>query len=340
MFLSKRRGTFYLYFTDPTGKRHKRSTKASTKADAVEFLRKFNAEQDARMRAAKQITLEDFTTAFLAYSPGVHTPKTLAANKTALNEFKKFLGPGRILQSITIADCERFCAKKTADSSAWTARKYYLALSAAFELALTWGHVTENPWRRANKPRTPEVLPAYFTREEFRSLLAVISDRDYRELVTIAALTGLRRGELLAMQWDWVDLSRRVLTVQNSAHFTTKNKRARVVPLCDEVLAVLLSRRERMSSEGGPVFHWHGQPLSEERVSRKLKTAIVKAGLPTGLHWHSLRHSFASWLVQGGVSLYQVGKLLGHSSTTVTEKYAHLVPSDMHSLLGPLHLDN
>jgi integrase len=184
------------------------------------------------------------------------------------------------LSKITPADCERFLAKKTADASAWTARKYYLALAAAFERAKTWGHILENPWRKAKKPKTPEAIPAYFTREQFRALLSAIPGRDFRELVIVAVLTGLRRGELLAMEWNWLDFSRHVLTVKNSAHFTTKSKRARVVPLCDEVLTLLLSRRERMNAEGGLVFNWHGRRLTANKVSQRMKKAIKDAGLP------------------------------------------------------------
>ena len=340
MFLAKRGGVYYLYSQDSVGNRHVRTTRARTKPKALQFLRLFNAEEDARQQAVHRITLDDFSASLITYSRSVNTAKTVEANRTALNELSKYLGPMRALHSITPADCERFLAAKTAKASAWTARKYYLALGAAFERAKTWGHIAVNPWRRVKKPKTPEVIPVYFTREQFRALLAKIQHRDFRELVTVAALTGLRRGELLAMEWDWLDFSRRVLTVKNSEYFTTKSKRVRVVPLCDEVLAMLLSRRERMNTECGLVFHFQGRPLSEDRVSRKLKTAIEKAGLPTSLHWHSLRHTFASWLVQGGVSLYQVARLLGHSSSAVTEVYAHLVPSDMHSVLGPLHLEN
>jgi site-specific recombinase XerD len=108
--------------------------------------------------------------------------------------------------------------------------------------------------------------------------------------------------------------------------------------LCDEALAVLLSRRERMQTE--LVFTHRGRALKPDYVSHSFKKAVRLAGLPDTLHFHSLRHTFASWLVQGGVSLYQVARLLGHSSTAVTEKYAHLVPSDMHGVLAPLHLEN
>jgi integrase len=331
MFLSKRRGVYYLFLTDESGKRLSRSTHARTKPDAVQFLRLFDAEREKQRRALKPVSLSTFQASFLEFSRSIHTRKTVEANLTAFRMFSAFMGADVALHSITPADCERFLAERTAEASAWTARKYRLALRAAFERAKSWGHVLENPWVKVKNPKTPETLPAYFTREQFRALLAVIENRDMRELVTLAALTGLRQGELLAMRWEWVDLERRVLTVTNSEHFTTKSKRVRVVPLCDEARTVLLSLNER-AKDSGLVFR-----LEADRVTHTFKKAVRRAGLPEALHFHSLRHTFASWLVQGGVSLYQVSRLLGHSSTAVTEQYAHLVPSDMHGILAPLH---
>jgi integrase len=280
MFLSKRGGIYYLWYVDERGKRQKVSTKATTKTEAVEFLRKFDEKEHVRQRSVKHITLNNFSALFLTYSASIHTPKTVEANRTALNEFMRFLGSTIVMQTITPSDCERFLAAKIIEASAWTARKYYLALGAAFERAKAWGHVTANPWRSVPKPKTLETLPTYFTREQFKALLAVIEDRNYRELVMVAALTGLRRGELLAMRYNWLDFSRNVLTVTNSETFRTKTGKVRVVPMCPEVLTILLSRRERMNSDCGFVFNWQGRPLSQDRVSRKLKSAIKKAGLP------------------------------------------------------------
>jgi site-specific recombinase XerD len=338
MFLSKRNGVYHLFYEDATGKRFSRSTGTRTKGEALVFLRSFNAEQDAKERSIRDVTLEAFETAFLPYSKSVHTPKTVAANKTALNEFKKHLGSRRILRTINAADCERFVALKTAEASPWTARKYHLALGSMFERARSWGHIIDNPWRTIRKPKTPEVLPAYFAREQFRTLLAALENRDLRDLVMVAALTGMRQAELLAMRWNWIDFDRRTITIQNAEGFTTKSKRVRVVPLANEAYTILLGRRER--TQAGTIRIFEGLRMTPGHVTFKVKQTIRRAGLPENLHFHSLRHTYASWLVQGGVSLYQVAKLLGHANTSTAEIYAHLITDDMHKVLAPLQLRN
>lgn len=93
MFLSKKHGVYHLFFPDESGKRRSRSTGATTKAQAVQFLRAFNAESDAKARAIKQITLQDFTELYLSYSRSVNTPKTAESNQSALNELSRVLGP-------------------------------------------------------------------------------------------------------------------------------------------------------------------------------------------------------------------------------------------------------
>ena len=336
MYLFKRGCVYYLALDDGS----RISTHTRTKNDALRFLNNFNKGIEQRKRSLQRITLKDFTSVLYAYSQGIHTASTARSDKSALNELTRFLGDAKLVSAVSVSDCERFLAQKTIEASVWTARKYYLALAAAFERAKTWGHCTTNPWREVKKPKTPEMIPVYFTREQIRTLLDVIDDRDLRELVIVAVLTGLRQGELLAMEWDWVDLTRRVITVKNTEGFTTKSKRVRVVPICEDAMTVFLSRWERFDVRHKTVFTRKGRPILGNFVTHRFKRYLVKAELPRELHWHSLRHAYASWLVQAGVSLFQVSKLLGHSSTSVNEIYAHLVPQDMHGVLGPLHLDN
>jgi len=240
--------------------------------------------------------------------------------------------------SISIVDCERFLAKKTVEASAITARKYYLALSAAFDRARTWGMVKKNVWRDVKKPRVPETLPLFLTRDEFVKLRMAILDDAFRHLVEFAAMTGMRLGELRAMRWDWVDMNRRVVVVRNSSEFTTKSKKSRVIPLCPDALMVLEQRTLVRHQSSSFVFHRLGRPLSEDAVSHGFKRAVRRAGLRDQLHFHSLRHTFASWLVEAGASLYHVSRLMGHASPTTTAIYAHLAPDQLHSVLAPLSL--
>lgn len=237
------------------------------------------------------ITLIAFADEYLAYSTSIHTGKTTAAHKTALREFMRIVGADMTLEQIAVMDCERFLAKKISEASPWTARKYQLALGAAFDRARVWRYISVNVWRDVKKIRLPEVLPPFFSLEEFTRLRAGISDRTLRNLVAFATLTGLRLGELLAMEWDWIDIERKCVTVRNTQSFTTKNKRSRVVPLCaDAVQIIELVNCDRATNGLPNVFHRSGGPLSEDAVTHAFKRAVRHTGLRDELHFHSLRH--------------------------------------------------
>ena len=125
----------------------------------------------------------------------------------------------------------------------------------------------------------------------------------------------------------------KVLHVRNSATFTTKSKRNRVVPMNEQLWHMMASRKETASCE--LVFHDNGRRLTKDEVSKRFKKFARGAfGQATKLHFHSLRHTFASWLVQDGVSLYEVQKLLGHSNISVTEVYSHLQPEQLHETVN------
>ena len=113
-----------------------------------------------------------------------------------------------------------------------------------------------------------------------------ISNLDHREIVFCAVSTGMRLGENLALRWSDVDISSRVITVQNSRDFNTKNNKARGIPMTEGLYRMLLQRQERLSSEAEVVFHRNGQNLKVDKVSKLFKRAVRIAGLNDKLHFH------------------------------------------------------
>jgi integrase len=336
MYLSKRNnGIWYLWFHDAMGKKRKVSTGALTKPDALKFLRDFKEHDAKRKVKLTGKTLKEFHEDFKTYSASIHTPKTQESNDNAFRELIRIVGDVR-LDKVGIREIEGFLATKKAEASDFTAKKYYAHLSAAFETAHRWHYLTSNPWRQVAKPKTLEKTPLFFSKREMKTFLGVISDSQFRNLVLVGVNTGMRLGELLHLKWTDIDTGTRIVYVRNSGDFTTKSKRNRVIPMNGFLWKLFRGMR---SDENLLVFHNStGGVMDEHKVSKIFKAYVEKAGLNSGLHFHSLRHTFGSWLVQAGVPIYEVQRLMGHSNIQITANYAHLQPNQLQTAVSRLNL--
>ena len=207
--------------------------------------------------------------------------------------------------------------------------------------------IRENPLKRMDKPRIDRIaLVRFLDTDEEQRLRTALENRDaemararlsanawrgerkkdvlpeilhFGDHLTPAVLlsmnTGLRRGELLGLTWDRVDLLNKVLTVVGS---TSKSGQTRHVPLNDEALSVLKKWREQ-NPDAVRVFY----------IDTGFKSAwrtLLNASEIAKFRWHDLRHHFASKLAQAGVPLNTIRELLGHASLAMTIRYAHLAP--------------
>jgi site-specific recombinase XerD len=338
VFLNKRNGIYYLWFINPhTGKKSKISTGSTTKVDAYKFMRDFHPGSVCKKMPDETYLLAQFQHEFLEYSQSVHTPKTCACVKTAFEQLIRVSG-NIALRDVTIRHIEKFVAFKLQETSAWTARKHFAHLASAFERALVWRKIEANPFRSVPNPKTPERIPIYFTHEQLSLLLEVIDKPDFLDLVIMAIMTGMRMGEMINLHWHSVDLERETIIIENTSEFTTKSKRNRLVPINKHLLPILVKRKKEATND--LVFHRSGTQFSTDYVTKRFKKYVRRATLDDRLHFHSLRHSTASFLVQAGVPIYTVKELLGHSQLSTTQVYSHLSGSQLMDSANQISLPN
>jgi site-specific recombinase XerD len=137
----------------------------------------------------------------------------------------------------------------------------------------------------------------------------------------------MRLGELLNMRWGWIDFKQNIITVKHSNSFTTKSKKERIIPIHSIIDEVLLSRYTtlpKFNEDNYVFFRYPGIKLNEDFVSKNFKKVVRLVGLSDDIHFHTLRHSFASNLVQSGSTLYIVKELLGHQDFQTAQIYSHL----------------
>jgi integrase len=154
--------------------------------------------------------------------------------------------------------------------------------------------------------------------------------------VIFAVDTGMRRSEIVNLKWENVDLERNIILVANSESFKTKSGRQRIVPINSLAKRILITR-ERISPY---VFvNYKGQKMYDNYLGQCFRKSVRNAKLEGKISFHSLKHTFASWLVQSGVGIYEVQKLLGHSSVVVTQVYAHLSENVLHKAVDRIKLN-
>lgn len=330
--LSKNRRSpfWYASFTDERGQRTRRSTGTTDRKEAQALLAKWRLEAREQRLWGKEPE-RGFDELMLHYlkesQPHVRSPRTrLNAARVICKAFT-----GRLLSDITTADVRRYALQRRAEgAAASTVNKEVGLLSSALNHARTvWG------WNVLNvaagcRQREPQGRVRWITRDEATRLIAAAARNPkapyLADLLRLALHTGLRRGELLGLQWRQVDLGRRLIVLEPDQ---TKAARRRSVPLNDEaVLAIrgrlLHQQQHQADTRWTHVFtRRNGEPLGE--VKRSFHAACRDAGIED-FRLHDCRHTFAAWLVQAGVPLAEVRDLLGHATIQMTERYAHLAP--------------
>lgn len=206
-------------------------------------------------------------------------------------------------------------------------------LITAYEWLGLEGTPPKITWLKCAPPKTD-----YLTPKE-SDILLENADGVVHEMILTALRTGMRQGELKGLQWSSVDWENGTITIQHSRCDYTKelgspkSNRVRHIPMHPDVHEVLLKRK----ANNGYVFvDRDKQPFDNQRLKLRLAHVRKKAGL-RDFGWHTLRHTFASHLVMGGVHVASVQALLGHSNITTTMKYAHLAPSTLRAAIDVLN---
>ncbi len=337
MFIFKRKGIYYLeYFDEIENRKRRVSTKARLKPDALKFLTQFNQKINER-KIARYISIKDFRQEYIEYLEQSHTQSYISLAKTAFKVLVNYSGNiplaklnNRIMEKFILEHFNRTC---------YGARHYYINLNAAFNKAIVWGYLTENPLRQIKLPKIPKSFPVFINNTELNLIVQNTKHRDLQDIFLTAFHTGMRLSEIINLKWSAINLSERTIIVQNNETFTTKSKKERLIPINDTLATVLNNRIPKVLNIklDEYVFCKYSEvPYLKDYVSKNFKKVVRKLGMNERLHLHSLRHSFASNLVQAGVSLYVVKEILGHEDLSTTQIYSHLQKENLISAVKVL----
>jgi integrase len=337
MFLAKDSKSPYLqvvYFVG--GKRRRISTGTANRTEAEKFLHAFNPKALINQRNKiksdvldesknnNSILLSSFYNEYKAYIKNTYSEKYL--KKAVIPSFttlQKHI-PDIKLDSISTRVLDQFISSTNARSK-FCASLYYRTLKAAFNKALVWNYIEVNPFSKIKTPKVPKSLPLFISEGELIEILNSTNSQLMKDIFTMAFYTGMRLGELLNMKWNWIDFTQNIITIKNSNQFISKNKRERIIPIHQKVKSILKARFKLGEPENNLAFYkYEDVKLNEDFVSKQFKQSVRAAKLNDKIHFHTLRHSFASALVQRNVSLYAVKELLGHENIKTTQVYSHL----------------
>ncbi len=352
---SAKRGVWYGFYTAKDGTRKQFSTRTPIEREARKvFQKKLQEIWDEEDRPKlKLISLSAFSEEYLSSRRGERiSAGQLKELRQSLTFLARVVGDVS-LHTISVQDCERFITRGWRPEgwkSLYSAKKHYQNLSAAFKAAVRWGHIRSNPFEQIKKPKPIERMPEILTRRELSLLFDSLPDANYfekrlRTFVLLAVNTGLRLGEILNAETRWIDFKACEIRVPVKRDWTPKGRKPRVVPLSQDAVRALRSQlAENARNENEHVRESsylfpnpHGFPLTPRVIEEPFKAKCVELFPGRALHPHSLRHTYASFLVERGVPLTDIQRILGHSTIQMTEKYARLRGNDFSRALEALN---
>ena len=208
-----------------------------------------------------------------------------------------------------------------------------MVLKCIFNEAERLDYILKNPLKFLHTPKIPKKVPKYWTDVEINQFLRANRSNELYSLYVTALNTGCRRGELAGLMWHQVLFDRNLIEISATRdkygrRERTKNGKNRYIPMNEVTRSVLLGLNSRKTSD--LVFvHDDGTPLRVHHLYRYFKRDQEKAEISNLITFHKLRDTFASQFMMNGGNIYELQKILGHSSIDMTQIYAHLSPDHL-----------
>lgn len=296
----------------------------ATKRDAESWADKLEAELKSKRKSVRS-DLTKLTIAQLVHEY-LHDPETKALRtfdglSTLCAWWVNHFGGERVLD-FSVLRLREARSKLQPGRAPATVNRYLSAMRACWNWARAAGLIPQDRlWPSRLMLTEPKGRTRYLTDDELGRVLKAAADHSdvMHAAIVVSLATGVRQSELRRLKWTDVDLDKQRLRV-----LLSKNDEARSVYLPASAVAAL-KKLKAAQLVGQHVFiDDEGQPVEKDVIEYRWR-AIRSAAKLHNFRWHDLRHSCASFLAQSGANLLEIGSVLGHKSTAITKRYAHLI---------------
>jgi len=351
----RKRGKYWSFTVDigrdpETGKRKQKTVSGfRTKKEAEKACAELIAQiENGGYREPKKITLGEFILDYMENN--VKQAIRASTYSKQMNVVKKHILPdlGHLqLSKITPMDLQRLYTKKANDGySPAYIKQIHAILCKTFRTAYEWEYIPKNISQLVSPPRISKKDIRVWSIEEANRFLSLTEKRRFYIVYVLALYTGMRKGEILALRWQDVDLEQAKLQVRRTLYrvdgelvFQEPKTRGslRTITLPDFAVSALKQHKAKQNKNKlllGPAYNdydlvvcnGNGNPVDPKDINRDMKYVIQKYNLPK-LRFHDLRHTHASILLQLGEHPKVVSERLGHSSISITlDTYSHVMP--------------
>jgi len=283
-----------------------------------------------------QISFKVFSERYLEHVKDNLAPKTLENARRVMSHANKRFG-NQLLSKLSPQNLEEYKSSRRDEDKAnpTTINMDVRTLKSALQMAIAWGYLKENPFRHIKAIRQQRQIPLSMSKEDFSLLISFTENDRLKALFRFAFLTGMRRGEILNLEWKDIDYENKLISIQSSPDYRVKHGKARIIPMNKEVETILkglepcdpyIFMNEKM------------ERFAEDFVTKSFKKAVRAAALDDRLHFHNLRHTCASWLAQAGVPMTHIKDLLGHAYIKTTESYTRIPARELRGAVELLTL--